>query len=121
MKLTVKKQTMKMISILAALSLVATGCSANGSSSTSSSSSSANSSSSPSANSSARPDQNMQMKIATTESVIENGLSEKPWVQPSFVASRMYRALFLATPGTTSVETDLVDTYNVSRMDSYIL
>ncbi len=108
MKFMIKKNLLKCLVGVIALTTAITGCS---DSNTSSNTSSASNSSSIVS----KPDPNMQLNIATTESVINNGLMEKPWLQVSFVSGRLYRGLFLATAGTTDVQPDLVDTYSVSK------
>ncbi len=108
MKVAIKKNLAKLLVGVMMVTSMATGC--NNSDTSSNSKNSGNASSSIN-----RPDTNMQLKMATTESVIQNGLMENPWLQVSFVSSRLFRTLFLATAGTTDVQPDLVDTHSVSK------
>lgn len=92
-----KKGFLGSIALLAALATMMSGCSSSNSSSKE-----------------LRPDPNMQLKIAGSGSITQNGGIGKPWTNISFTTSAVFRNLFLLTPGTGEIKGDLAESYTVS-------
>lgn len=92
-----KKGFLGSIALLAALATMMSGCSSSNSSSKE-----------------LRPDPNMQLKIAGSGSITQNGGISKPWTSINFTTSAVFRNLFLLTPGTGEIKGDLAESYTVS-------
>lgn len=107
MKFSMKKMLVSSVALFTAAAMMVTGCGgSDGAASGGASSSTAKT---------VRPDPNMEIKMATTDLALSTGQLAMPWRTISFVSSRLYRNLFVATIGETDVAPDLAESYVVSE------